>query len=62
MKSEMCKTCIHTSVCVKDKNLFGDVFILGNPMFFDNKKLYEEFNKKEADGFPCEDYLTGGQS
>lgn len=59
-RSELCKTCIHTKVCGKDKNLFGDVFISGNPLFFDNDKLYEEFKERERQGFPCEDYLKGG--
>jgi len=58
MKSELCKTCIHTKVCMKDKNLFGDIFVMGNPDFFDNDDLYAKFKEREKAGFPCEDYLS----
>ena len=57
-KSELCKKCAHTKVCFKDKNLFGDVFVAGNPMLFDNKKLYEKFKEREKNGFPCDDFLS----
>lgn len=57
-ESELCKTCIHTKLCGKDKNLLGDVFVPGNPAFFDNEKLFEEFEKRKEQGFPCEDYLS----
>ena len=56
-KADLCRTCIHTDVCVKDKNLFGDVFVMGNPAYFDNQKLYEEYLKRKEEGFPCEDYI-----
>ena len=58
MRSELCKKCIHTNVCMKDKNLVGGIFVPGNPLFFDNKKLWEEYEKREAAGFPCEDFLA----
>lgn len=61
MKSELCKTCIHTKVCMHDKNLIGDVFVMGHPMFFDNDKLYEEYKERERQGFPCEDYISSAQ-
>ena len=57
MSSELCKSCAHHKVCWKDKNIVGDVFVAGNPMIFDNQVLYEKFKKREADGFPCEDYM-----
>lgn len=57
-KSELCKKCAHTKVCFKDKNLFGDVFVAGNPMLFDNSKLYEKFKERENRGFPCDDFLS----
>jgi hypothetical protein len=57
MRSDLCKTCAHTKVCFKDKNLIGDVFISGNPLFFDNNELYQKFKEREAQGFPCDDYL-----
>ena len=57
MKSDLCKSCIHTNVCARDKNIVGDVFVLGNPMLFDNRTLFEEFKKSEAAGFPCDEYL-----
>lgn len=57
MSSDMCKTCIHTKVCMHDKNIVGDVFVLGHPLFFDNQKLYEEFLERKAKGFPCDDYM-----
>lgn len=62
MKSELCKTCIHTKVCMKDKNLVGDVPVMGHPMFFDNDKLYEEYKERERQGFPCEDYISSARS
>ena len=62
MGSELCKTCIHTKVCMKDKNLVGDVFVMGHPMFFDNDKLYEEYKEREKQGFPCEDYMPTAES
>ena len=57
MKSELCKTCIHTKVCMKDKNLVGDIFVPGNPFFFDNKILFEKYEERKKAGFPCDDYL-----
>ena len=57
MGSELCKTCAHTKVCMYDKNIVGDVFVAGNPMFFDNSELYRKFKEREAAGFPCADYL-----
>lgn len=61
MKSEMCKTCIHTNVCVKDKNTIGDVFVMGNPLVFDNKELFKKFKEWEAAGFPCDDYMPASK-
>ena len=58
MKSELCKSCIHTNVCMKDKNIIGDTFFLANPMLFDNSERLREFEKREADGFPCDDYIN----
>jgi hypothetical protein len=57
-KSELCKSCAHTKVCMKDKNICGDVFVAGNPMIFDNNELWEKYKEREAKGFPCEDYLS----
>ena len=59
-RSELCKTCVHTSVCFKDKNLFGDVFIAGHPMVFNNNVLYQKYLERKAAGFPCKDYLKNG--
>ena len=56
MKSKLCETCNHTNVCAKDKNIFGDVFVAGNPMLFDNAELYEKYKEREQAGFPCDDY------
>ena len=58
MSSELCKSCIHHKLCMHDKNLIGDVFVPGNPMFFDNKELFKEYKEWEAKGFPCEDYMA----
>ena len=58
MKSKLCKSCAHTNVCFKDQNLFGNIFIMGNPMIFDNRELYKQFKEREAKGFPCDDYLS----
>ena len=59
MRSELCKTCIHTRVCSRDKNIVGDIFVSGNPYFFDNKKLYEEYLERKKNGFPCDEYIGG---
>lgn len=56
MKAELCKSCIHTKVCWKDKNIVGDVFVPGNPMLVDNNELFSKFKEREKAGFPCEDY------
>ena len=55
-KSELCKSCAHTKVCMKDKNVCGDVFVAGNPMIFDNNELWKKYKDREAKGFPCDDY------
>ena len=57
MRSDLCKTCIHTKVCYKDKNLVGDIFVAGNPMITNNKERYEKYLEWGKEGFPCEDYL-----
>ena len=57
MSSELCKTCAHKNVCMLDKNLVGDTFVMGNPCFFDNEKLYKEHLKREKEGFPCSEHL-----
>ena len=56
-KSKMCESCVHTKVCLKDKNLIGDVFFPASPWFFDNKSHYERFKEWEKEGFPCDDYM-----
>lgn len=55
-----CKTCIHTDVCIRDKNLFGDIYVAPNPWFFDEeyrKKSWENYLKREEQGFPCDKFL-----
>ena len=56
--AELCMSCAHKKVCMKDKNLVGDVFIPGNPMFFDNKDLFKKYEERKKAGFPCDDYLS----
>ena len=56
MRSDLCKTCIHTKVCSKDKNIIGDNFMMGHPILFENDKLWERYKEWGAKGFPCEDY------
>ena len=53
-----CKDCVHTNVCMNDKNLVGDLFVPGNPMLFDYKKQYKEYKEREKAGFPCKDFLS----
>ena len=57
MGSELCKRCIHHNVCMKDKNIVGDVFVPGNPLFFDNNKLFEKYERRKEKGFPCNDFM-----
>ena len=52
-----CKDCIHHNVCKHDKNLVGNVFVMGNPKIFDNKELYRQFEDWKEAGFTCKDYL-----
>ena len=61
LRAELCKKCIHTKVCMKDKNVFGDSFVGGNPMFTDNKELYKKYELWKAAGFPCIDYVPYNQ-
>ena len=56
--AELCMSCAHKKVCMKDKNLVGDVFVPGNPMFFDNKELFKKYEERKKAGFPCDDYLS----
>ena len=58
MSSELCLRCVHHKVCMRDKNLVGDVFVAGNPMIFNNAELYERYKEWEKAGFPCEDFLA----
>ena len=58
MKAELCKTCAHTKVCIKDKNRCGDMFVMGHPCFFNNDELYRRYKEWEAAGFPCDDYIS----
>lgn len=60
--AELCKSCIHTKVCMKDKNIVGDVFVPGNPMIFDNAKLFAEYEERKKAGFPCDDYMPADAS
>lgn len=56
-----CKTCIHTEVCYRDKNLFGeDMYVAPHPLFFDDeykKKSWENYLKRKEQGFPCDKFL-----
>ena len=59
-KAELCKTCIHTRVCGRDKNLVGDMYVAPTPWFFDEeykRKAWEDYKKREEEGFPCDEYL-----
>lgn len=57
IKSKLCESCIHTNVCMKDKNIVGDTFVPGNPMLFDNSELYKKYEERKKAGFPCDDYM-----
>lgn len=57
--ADLCKSCIHAKVCMKDKNLVGDVYVQPNPFFFSaeyRQQAWERYKEREAEGFPCEDY------
>ena len=58
MKSERCKACIHTKVCMKDLNVVGEFFMPGNPMLFDNEKLFKKYEERKKAGFPCKDFIA----
>ena len=60
MKSELCKSCIHTEVCGLDKNTVGDFYVAPNPWYFSEeyrKEAWEKYKEREAAGFPCEHYI-----
>ena len=56
--AELCVSCAHKKVCMKDKNLVGDLFVPGNQMFFDNEELFKKYEERKKAGFPCDDYLS----
>lgn len=62
MRSEKCKSCIHTKVCMKDLNLVGEMFVPPHPILGETEEAWERYKEKKAKGFPCEDYLKGGDS
>ena len=57
LRSERCKTCGHTKVCCKDKNLVGDVFVAGHPSVFNNEELYKKYEEQKEKWFLCDDYI-----
>lgn len=57
LRSELCKSCLHTKVCCHDKNLFGDFFVPPHPLLGKTEEAWQRFKEREAAGFPCEDYL-----
>ena len=57
MRSEKCKTCIHTKVCGKDLNTVGEMFVPPHPILGKTEEAWERFKEREAQGFPCEDRL-----
>ena len=59
IRSEKCKTCIHTKVCMKDLNIVGEMFLPPHPSLGDTDKAWERFKAQRKLGFPCEDYLDG---
>lgn len=61
MKAELCKTCAHTDVCTKTKNLLGDVYVPLHPVFFtmeERRKARENWEEYEANDYPCADYIN----
>ena len=54
MRAELCKTCIHTKLCLYDKNILGDTFVRG---FFDADDAWGKYKEWEKAGFPCDDYI-----
>lgn len=59
LRSELCKTCAHTKVCMKDKNLCGDRFVQPHPLMGITEEAWERFKEWERQGFPCDEYLEG---
>lgn len=59
MRAERCKTCIHTTVCGRDMNITGAMYVSPNPMFFTKEYCDEalrKYQEREAAGFPCKFY------
>lgn len=64
MKSKLCETCAHTKVCMRDKNMVGDVYVAPHPLFFDEEykqKAWENYKEREKMGFPCDEYQADGE-
>ena len=64
MKSKLCETCVHTKVCMRDKNIVGDVYVAPHPLFFDEEykqKAWENYKERETMGFPCDEYQADGE-
>lgn len=57
MRSEKCKTCVHTKVCTNDLNVVGEMFVSPNPILGNTEEKWERFKKRKAQGFPCDDRL-----
>ena len=50
---------LYSQVCLHERQKYlRDVFVPGNPMIFDNEKLYEKYLEWKKAGFPCGDYYA----
>lgn len=57
MRSEKCKSCIHTKVCMKDLNVVGEAFVPPHPILGITQEAWERYQERKAKGFPCDDYM-----
>ena len=55
-RPSICEKCIHAKFCLHDKLLFGDMFVPGNPVLFDNEALYEKYIAQRDADISCKDY------
>ena len=47
---------------MKDLNVVGEMFVPPNPIFGETEEAWKKYEERKAKGFPCEDYLKGGDS
>ena len=45
---------------MKDLNIVGERFVPPHPIFGETEEAWERYKERKEKGFPCDDYLKGG--